>query len=176
MFLPNKIYEYCIIISILLIVISSLFFSNIPTPYGRFFKEDIWGPSIDEKKAWAIMEATGLIMFILFYFILGKNNFNIVPLIFLGIWSFHYINRSIIYPYFIMKQKYKQFPLILVIFGFFYLSLFSYINAINISSNPKYIDSWIKTPQFIIGCTLFSIGFILTLLAISDSFDYKYIF
>jgi hypothetical protein len=44
-------------------------------------------------------------------------------------WIFHYINRAIIYPYVIMKQKYKKFPLILVILGFFYLSMFTYLNA-----------------------------------------------
>lgn len=161
MFLPNKNYEVVLTIAIIVIPLSMLFFSHVPTPYGRFYKEDIWGPTLDEKHAWAIMEATGLIMFLLFYFAYGCNKYNYVPLLFLGLWSFHYINRSIIYPYLIMKQKYKKFPLILVILGFFYLSMFSYLNSKNVSCNPKYTNDWVKSPAFVLGVTLFFIGFII---------------
>lgn len=165
MFLPNSNYEIILIIAICVIPLSMLFFSHVPTPYGRFYKEDIWGPTLDEKNAWAIMEVTGLVMFLLFYFAYGCNNFNYVPLIFLGLWSFHYINRSIIYPFIIMKQKHKKFPLILVILGFFYLSMFSYLNAKNVSCNPKYTDDWVKSPTFIIGVIIFFIGFIINVWA-----------
>jgi hypothetical protein len=161
MYLPNKIYETTLIIAIIIIPFSMLFFSNVPTPYGKFYKKDIWGPDLDEKNAWSIMESTGLFMFLLFYFLLGKQRFNYVSLVFLSMWIFHYINRSIIYPHAIMKQKYKKFPLILVILGFLYLSMFTYLNAINVSSNPKYTISWFKTPTFIIGVIIFFIGFII---------------
>lgn len=165
MFLPNSNYETVLVIAICVLPISMLFFSHVPTPYGRFFKPDIWGPTLDEKNAWAIMEITGLVMFLLFYYLYGCNNLNYVPLIFLGLWAFHYINRSIIYPYIIMKQKHKKFPLILVILGFFYLSMFSYLNAKNVSCNPKYTDDWVKTPTFIIGVIIFFIGFIINVWA-----------
>ena len=161
MYIANKNYEIVIIIAIITIPISMLFFSHVPTPYGRFFKENIWGPTLDEKNAWAIMEATGLVMFLVFYFAYGCNKFSYMPLIFLGLWSFHYINRALIYPYLIMKQKKKKFPLILVILGFFYLSMFSYLNSKNVSCNPKYTTEWIKSPAFIIGTIIFFIGFII---------------
>ena len=165
MYLPNNNYELVLIIAITVIPISMLFFSYVPTPYGRFYKENIWGPNLDEKNAWAIMEATGLVMFMLFYYLYGCNKTSLVPLIFLGMWTFHYINRSLIYPYIIMKQKHKKFPLILVVLGFFYLSMFSYLNAKNISCNPKYTNDWIKSPAFIIGVIIFLIGFIINVWA-----------
>ena len=161
MYIPNKNYETILIIAIIVIPLSMLFFSHVPTPYGRFYKEDIWGPTLDEKHAWAIMEATGLVMFLVFYYLYGCNRTSKVPLLFLGLWSFHYINRAIIYPYAIMKQKHKKFPLILVILGFFYLSMFSYLNSKNVSCNPKYTDDWYKSPTFIIGVIIFFIGFII---------------
>ena len=161
MYIPNKNYETILIIAITVIPLSMLFFSHVPTPYGRFYKEDIWGPTLDEKHAWAIMEATGLVMFLVFYYLYGCNRTSKVPLLFLGLWSFHYINRAIIYPYAIMKQKHKKFPLILVILGFFYLSMFSYLNSKNVSCNPKYTDDWYKSPTFIIGVIIFFIGFII---------------
>ena len=65
----------------------------------------------------------------------------------------------------LMKQKHKKFPLILVILGFFYLSMFSYLNAKNVSCNPKYTDDWVKTPTFIIGVIIFFIGFIINVWA-----------
>lgn len=159
MYLPNKNYEIVLILAIIFIPLSMLFFSSVPTPYGRFFKENIWGPNLDEKNAWAIMESTGLVMFLVFYYAYGCERTSMVPLIFLGLWTFHYINRAIIYPFVIMKQKYKKFPLILVVLGFFYLSMFSYLNAKNVSCNPKYTSDWIYTPQFIIGVIIFIIGF-----------------
>ena len=161
MFLPNKTYETVLVIAIAIIPLTMLFFSHVPTPYGRFYRENIWGPTLDEKNAWAIMEATGLVMFLLFYFIYGCNKFSVMPLVFLALWTFHYINRSIIYPYLIMKQKYKKFPLILVILGFFYLSIFAYLNAVNVSCNPKYTYEWLKSPAFIIGIIVFFIGFMI---------------
>ena len=161
MYIPNKNYETILIIAITVIPLSMLFFSHVPTPYGRFYKEDIWGPTLDEKHAWAIMEATGLVMFLVFYYLYGCNRTSKVPLLFLGLWSFHYINRAIIYPYAIMKQKHKKFPLILVILGFFYLSMFSYLNSKNVSCNPKYTDDWYKSSTFIIGVIIFFIGFII---------------
>jgi len=165
MYLPNKIYEIILVISISIIPINMLFFSHIPTPYGRFYKKDIWGPELDEKTAWCIMESTALFMFLIFYFLYGVNKLSYVPLFFLSLWLFHYINRSFIYPFFIMKQKYKKFPLLLVVLGFLYLSMFSYLNAKNISSNPKYTMDWFKKPIFIIGVIIFFIGFIINVWA-----------
>lgn len=165
MYLPNKIYEIILVIAIAIIPINMLFFSHIPTPYGRFYKKDIWGPELDEKTAWCIMESTALFMFLIFYFLYGVNKLSYVPLFFLSLWVFHYINRSFIYPFFIMKQKYKKFPLLLVVLGFLYLSMFSYLNAKNISSNPKYTIDWFKKPIFIIGVIIFFIGFIINVWA-----------
>jgi 3-oxo-5-alpha-steroid 4-dehydrogenase 1 len=165
MYLPNKIYEIVLVIAIAIIPINMLFFSHIPTPYGRFYKKDIWGPELDEKTAWCIMESTALFMFLIFYFLYGVNKLSYVPLFFLSLWVFHYINRSFIYPFVIMKQKYKKFPLLLVVLGFFYLSMFSYLNAKNISSNPKYTMDWFKKPIFIIGVIIFFIGFIINVWA-----------
>jgi 3-oxo-5-alpha-steroid 4-dehydrogenase 1 len=165
MYIPNKIYEIVLIIAIAIIPINMLFFSHIPTPYGRFYKKDIWGPDLDEKKAWCIMESTALFMFLIFYFMFGANKFGYVPLFFLSLWIFHYINRSFIYPFIIMKQKYKKFPLLLVILGFLYLTMFSYLNAKNVSSNPKYTIEWFKKPIFIIGVIIFFIGFIINVWA-----------
>ena len=165
MYLPNKIYEIILVIAIAIIPINMLFFSHIPTPYGRFYKKDIWGPELDEKTAWCIMESTALFMFLIFYFLFGINKLGYVPLFFLSLWVFHYINRSFIYPFFIMKQKYKKFPLLLVVLGFLYLSMFSYLNAKNISSNPKYTMDWFKKPIFIIGVIIFFIGFIINVWA-----------
>jgi 3-oxo-5-alpha-steroid 4-dehydrogenase 1 len=161
MYIPNKVYEIILVIAITIIPINMLFFSHIPTPYGRFYKKDIWGPELDEKIAWCIMESTALLMFLIFYFLYGVNKFGYVQLFFLSLWIFHYINRSFIYPFIIMKQKYKKFPLLLVVLGFLYLSMFSYLNAKNISSNPKYTIDWFKTPVFIIGVIIFFIGFII---------------
>jgi protein-S-isoprenylcysteine O-methyltransferase Ste14 len=165
MYLPNETYTQILILAIISIPITMLFFSHVPTPYGRFYQKDVWGPDLDEKNAWCIMESTGLFMFLLFYFLYGARRFCYVPLLFLGLWIFHYINRALIYPYAIMKQKYKKFPLLLVILGFFYLSMFSYLNAKNVSSNPKYTIDWIKKPVFIIGVIIFFIGFIINVWA-----------
>ena len=43
--------------------------------------------------------------------------------------------------------------------------MFSYLNAKNVSCNPKYTNDWIKSPTFITGVIIFFIGFIINVWA-----------
>jgi steroid 5-alpha reductase family enzyme len=158
-YIPNQTYKIILIISITIIPIIILFFLRIPAPYGIFYRKNISGPSLNKNIGWFIMESPGLFMFLVFYFAYGTHKFNFIPLFLLSLWMLHYINRSLIFPFYTMKENYKKMPLMLVFFGFLYIMMFSYLNAINISSNPKYTIKWMKNPVFIIGVIIFFIGF-----------------
>ena len=88
------------------LIFTSLFF--IVAPYGRHIKSG-WGPALDSKLGWVIMEACSPIIFAI-CFILGKAPLSIPSVIFLLMWEAHYIHRAFIYP-FSLKSSRDKMPL-----------------------------------------------------------------
>ncbi|MCB0538221.1 MAG: hypothetical protein KDE33_11930, partial [Bacteroidetes bacterium] len=78
-------------------------------PYGRHTKEG-WGPTVDNKLGWILMESPALFLF-LFYFFAFKDYTNSVVLVFVIFWLLHYVNRTLIFP-FRIKTKGKRMPLV----------------------------------------------------------------
>ncbi len=140
-------------IAIAAVIFISLLF--ITAPYGRH-TTTTWGPLIDNKIGWFLMEF--FLLVVLFYFILtGENEQSIVNMIIIGIISLHYINRSVIFPLRI-KTKGKKMPLTIVVMGLgFNLSngfLFGYF----LGNFKVYTNDWLTSPQFIIGAMIFIAG------------------
>lgn len=97
------------------IVFVLLFF--ITAPYGRHTKTT-WGPLLDNKIAWVLMEV--FVLFVLGYFIItGSNTQSTTNWIIIGLFGFHYINRSVIFP-FRLKTKGKKMPIMIMLMGMFF--------------------------------------------------------
>lgn len=81
---------------------------RIAAPYGRHTKTS-WGPMIDNRVGWLVMEVPSLIIFS--YFIITGNGFT---LDFRGLLCFsfagHYIYRALIFPMLIRTTN-KKMPL-----------------------------------------------------------------
>ncbi|MHA1933528.1 MAG: 3-oxo-5-alpha-steroid 4-dehydrogenase, partial [Promethearchaeota archaeon] len=56
-----------------------------------------WGPAINNKLGWVIMEIPTVVIF-LFYYIIGDRKADFVPLVFMFIWMLHYCQRTFIFP------------------------------------------------------------------------------
>jgi protein-S-isoprenylcysteine O-methyltransferase Ste14 len=137
------------------VVFVLLFF--VTAPYGRHRRKG-WGPTIDNKAGWIIMESTSSILFALF-FILGNRHGSIVALVFLAMWEAHYIHRAFIYPL-TLRGTGKRMPVFVVFLGFFFNSVNSYLNGRYLFSiSPVYEISWLHDPRFIVGTALFIAGF-----------------
>jgi protein-S-isoprenylcysteine O-methyltransferase Ste14 len=127
----------------------------ITAPFGRHV-EDGWGPTVPNKLGWVVMESPS-VFFFAGVFIYG-GTWELVPLVFLGLWQLHYIQRTFVFP-FITRSTTKRMPLLVVVAAFGFNTLNSYLNARWISHFGSYAIDWLSDPRFIIGVILFVTGF-----------------
>ena len=64
--------------------------------YGRHRGEG-WLPDVPARLAWVLMEIPTVALFLPIYF-LGEHAFEPVPLVLMGLFQFHYWNRTFVYP------------------------------------------------------------------------------
>ncbi|MHA1620281.1 MAG: DUF1295 domain-containing protein [Promethearchaeota archaeon] len=140
-----------------LVFISLLF---VKAGYGRYTNKK-WGPQIDNRWGWVLMECVPPILFFVF-FLLGIDHTNITLVIFLLIWEIHYVQRAFVYPFLIRGKK--QIPLAIVGLGLIFNGLNSYIQGRYLFYiNPNYGAEWLTTPAFIIGTIIWLSGYIINL-------------
>ena len=137
------------------VVFSALFF--VAAPYGRHFRTG-WGPTINNKLGWVIMEAAAPLVFAL-CFVLGSNEGTLTTLVFLGLWEAHYIHRAFIYPF---GLRSRGMPLTVVGFGLLFNVVNGYLNGRYIFTfSTGYANEWLGDPRFVVGVALFITGFII---------------
>ena len=130
----------------------------VTAPFGRHTTTK-WGPSVNNKLAWIIMELPSL--GIMTYFLLqGTNSFTSYAWVLFGLWIFHYANRTLVYP-FRIRPTAKKMPLVIMLNGI----LFNLMNAglngyflAELSTSGQYNESWLLAPTTIIGGMLFLAG------------------
>jgi steroid 5-alpha reductase family enzyme len=135
-----------------------LFF--VSAPYGQHIRKG-WGPNINNKLGWFLMEIPTVVVFLVLYLI-GERKTNTISILFLIIWMVHYGQRTFIFP--LMLRGKELMPLSIISFGFIFNGLNTYLQArwIYTLSTP-YPDNWIFSPFFIIGSTIFIVGIIINL-------------
>ncbi len=130
----------------------------ITAPFGRHTSKN-WGPMIDNKLGWVIMEAPSLLIMTYFLFF-GTYSFQSYAWILFGLWIFHYFNRTLIYPVRI-KATDKKMPLFIalnaILFNLMNAGLNGYFLA-ELADPSKYGSNWITSPLFIVGAFLFVVG------------------
>ena len=140
------------------IIILPILLKTKPPAYGRHNSNT--RIAISNKIGWILMELPTITLMPLF-FLLGTNKLDIVIILFLGLYLIHYINRTLIFPFRIKTNK-KKIPLQIVVLAF----IFNLFNTFLIgyyfgNISPIYGLSWLSTPYFIIGFTLFMLGLII---------------
>jgi protein-S-isoprenylcysteine O-methyltransferase Ste14 len=137
-------------------VFISLFF--VAAPYGRYFRQR-FGPSINGKIGWIIMESPAPLVFAAFL-VADIRIITVVQVVFLAIWEIHYIDRSFVYPL-TLRMSLKPLPLLVVIAGLAFNIINAYLNSNYIVINtPKYSVLWLYDIRFPAGLALFLLGFI----------------
>jgi 3-oxo-5-alpha-steroid 4-dehydrogenase 1 len=155
--------QYLALVWILIAVIAFPLLLKITQPYGRHTGKN-WGPMIDNKLGWILMESPSFFIFVLLV-LLGSKSQSVAVWILFSLWAIHYFNRSFVFP---MRTKTsgKKMPVIIM----FSAILFNLVNA---SLNgywfgfvaPPYPDNWITDPRFIIGGLVFITGFLINQMA-----------
>jgi len=131
-----------------------LFF--VTAPFGRHTKRN-WGPMINARLAWVIMELPSPLVFSYFFFT-GATTPNKVTFVFWGVWMLHYFNRSIIYP---LRQRdhSKQMPILIMFMAIFFNLINGFINGYYLGNHSDlYTQQWLMTLPFWIGLFLFFLG------------------
>jgi hypothetical protein len=138
-------------------VVTFPFLLKIRTPYGRHTTKG-WGPMIDNKLGWVIMEAPSLILFA-YFFLSGSAEKDIYKWIIFSLYSAHYINRSFIFPL-RTRTKSKKMPVLIMFSAVFF-------NLVNGSINGYWLG-YLAEPfgqsslvYFIPGVVIFITGFII---------------
>lgn len=85
-----------------------------------------------------------------------------VPLILLGIWQWHYLNRNFVYPFGIRSGG-RNMPVLVAASGFVFNLLNAYVNARFISHSGEYPTGWLADPRFLAGAGVFLAGFVLNI-------------
>ena len=141
------------------IVFAVLFF--IAAPYGRHTRRG-WGPRINSRLGWVIMESPAVIVFAL-CFAVGDRTTSAIPIAFLILWQIHYIHRTYVFP-FRMRVSRNHMTLFVMSLGFTFNAVNAYLNGRYINTlGASYPSDWMIDPRFIIGILLFFTGFAINL-------------
>lgn len=134
---------------------------RITAPYGRHSSRN-WGPMIPNRLGWVLMELPSLIVFVAF-FITGPNPLNAPLIVFLLLYTIHYANRSIIFP-FRTRTSRKLMPLVIALFAIFFNLVNGFLNGYYFGTvSTGYPPDWFYDIRFILGGLLFLTGMVINI-------------
>jgi 3-oxo-5-alpha-steroid 4-dehydrogenase 1 len=156
----NQLYQIILIASFVVAVGTFIALFFISAPYGRHTRQG-WGPKLPNWLSWLLMEAPSPLM-MASLFLLGKGWQTAPGIVFLLMWEAHYIHRAFIYP-FQRRDGSKKMPLVIALLAVVFNLGNGYTNGryLFTFAAAEYSSSWFADPRFIIGVSLFLIGFIL---------------
>lgn len=128
---------------------------KVTAPYGRH-ASDKWGPQISNNIGWLLMELPVLIVLWL-TLLPAINNIVTVSWVMTGLFCFHYVYRSLLFP-FRLHTKGKKMPLIIVGSAILFNTVNGFSLGYYFAYLANYTNEWFNDPRFIIGIILFFAG------------------
>ena len=127
---------------------------HVDAGYGKFYAPK-WGPSLDNRLGWILMEAPVFIAMLLLWWFSARRA-DPVRVVFLLLFELHYFHRSFIFPLQIRGRS--RMPVSIVLMGV----LFNSLNALMqggwifyFSPEEFYPVSWLTGLPFLLGTLLF---------------------
>jgi len=141
------------------LIFLALFF--ITAPYGRHTRSG-WGPLIEARVGWVVMETASPLFLCLSYFA-GLETFNPTTLLFVLLWVGHYVNRAFLYPL-RMRNGTRPMPFSLVALAAVFNLVNGYLNGRYLAAfGDRYSGSWLVDPRFLFGAAVFFTGMLINL-------------
>ena len=147
----------CVWIAVAVIIFPILL--KVTQPYGRHSKNN-FGPMINNKFGWFLMESPSLVIF--GYFLGFKANLlNVLILLPAFLWMLHYIHRVLIFPLQIRTAR-KKIPLLIVILAFIFNVINGFLNGYwFVQFATEYRSGILINLRLIAGVILFFSGFVI---------------
>lgn len=147
----------------------------IRAPFGRY-SSNSWGPLLDARFAWVLMETPTLwSVALLYYFYFGvptsfadlflEGQLPLTNKILLGCFLLHYTQRSFVYPLFRMNKSSAPMPVGVMLSAWFYCLWNGLTQGAALLVVHKYPDSWLSSSRFSMGMGIFFCGFFLNIQA-----------
>lgn len=137
-----------------------LLLSGIEAPYGRYAvgASKVWGCKIPGKAAWVLQELPNLVAIAICLVVADSSVAYATPnMVLLGLFGFHYTNRTLVFPFLIRGGKPTTF--VPFISALLYCSLNGYAQARTLTYTMRYPADWATDPRFIAGVTIWGLGF-----------------
>lgn len=130
----------------------------ITAPYGRHVKAN-WGPLIGNRTGWILMEVVVLI--VLYFFVAtGSNVQSFANYLVLAFFTFHYLNRSLVFP-FRLHTRGKKMPVLIVLMGISFNLVNGFLLGYYFGHFRVYDLSWLLSVPFISGAIIFITGLVI---------------
>lgn len=137
------------------VVFVSLFF--VDAGYGRFYAPK-WGPAIDNRLGWMLMEAPVFVAMLLLWWLSDRREDGI-RLVFLLLFELHYFHRAFVFPW-LMRGRSKM-PLSIIGTAVLFNTLNAYMQGgwlFYVSPVDYYSADWLTSVPFLVGTALFLLG------------------
>lgn len=135
----------------------ALFF--VTAPYGRFTRQG-WGPQMNARWGWILMETPVLITFLVLYGVSDRKS-NAASIVLLVFWLAHYVHRALVYPFRVRSSRPSITAGVIVLGAAFNIGN-GYLNGRYLFAlGPELDSSWLTDPRFVAGVLLFWLGFAL---------------
>lgn len=130
----------------------------IPAPFGRYTPKNgsKWGPLIPYAVSWIVMECPNVV-WSFYYLFLNYNSLPTTNIYLIGMFLFHYIHRTFIFP--LKQTQGSPMPLSIPLMAFLFTFTNGYIQINYLGSGmTSYPSEWVFSWQFILGNILFWSG------------------
>jgi len=133
----------------------------VPAPYGRHARSG-FGPGLPPRLAWVVQELPAPLVFAVVFFA-GEHAGRRVPLLLLGLWQLHYLQRTFVFPL-LMRVGARRTPLLTVVLAFVFNCVNGALNGYAITHGAlRHTDAWLADPRFAAGAAVFLAGFAINL-------------
>ena len=124
-----------------------------------------WGPNVDPRWGWLLMEISALVVFPVVYLAAGERH--AVGDVLVGLWLAHYAHRTLVWPFFVQRQA-RPFPAVTALSGFCFNLVNGGLLGWFMARLADYPADWFRDPRFVVGAALFVVGG-----ALNVSSDYR---
>ena len=132
----------------------------VKAPYGKYQKTG-WGPIIDARFSWFIMELPAVLI-PLFFFFKSDRAGSPLTLFFIVIWEIHYVQRTFLFPI-LMNRGSHRMPLLIILLSAAFNVLNGGLNGYGIFVQKDFATESLSSINLIAGVLIFISGFILNL-------------